>query len=151
MKSNENPEILRFLQKIGERFKEIRDNLGLTQDEMAETIGVSQNLIFRIEKGQSVSSMMLAYYHFYRNYKINPAWLFAIDDLGEEPYRTFQKDAKRLKDASQAQKSKLLDQLIMQLAEANVQIPGLSLTTTTPTPNPKDSAPGNIEPDPGKG
>ncbi len=45
--------------EIGQRIKDLRKEKGLTQQELAELVGVSQNLISKIEPGMRVPSVDL--------------------------------------------------------------------------------------------
>ncbi len=44
------------MKELGRRFKLIRQHLGLTQTEVANQLGTSQLMIYRIEKGESILS-----------------------------------------------------------------------------------------------
>ena len=44
------------MKELGRRFKQIRQHLGLTQTEVANQLGTSQLMIYRIEKGESILS-----------------------------------------------------------------------------------------------
>ena len=39
--------------KVGQRFKQYREQAGLTQEELAEKVGLNSNYISRIERGDS--------------------------------------------------------------------------------------------------
>lgn len=45
---------------IGENIKKIRTKAGLTQDELAQAVGVHQSMIGLIETGRKLPSLMLA-------------------------------------------------------------------------------------------
>ena len=48
-------------QKIGEFIKELREQRGMTQEELALRVGVSRQTIMSIERGATNPSVLLAY------------------------------------------------------------------------------------------
>ena len=54
------------VKEMGKRFKLVRQKLGMTQTKIAEELGTSQLMVFRMEKGENVLSpfflSMLMYY-----------------------------------------------------------------------------------------
>ena len=54
------------VKEMGKRFKQVRQKLGMTQTKIAEELGTSQLMVFRMEKGENVLSpfflSMLMYY-----------------------------------------------------------------------------------------
>ncbi|WP_019991334.1 helix-turn-helix domain-containing protein [Rudanella lutea] len=75
-------EVERIKDKIGQRFEMLRHDLKLSQAELAEEMGTTQNLIFRLENGLKVSqtSLFSTFLYFYKNYQINPEWLFSPEN-----------------------------------------------------------------------
>jgi transcriptional regulator with XRE-family HTH domain len=62
---------------IGKRLAVFRKHLGLSQQEVADQIGTTQNLIYRIENDLNSSiSMVLHVCHYYRqHHRLNFEWL----------------------------------------------------------------------------
>ena len=52
---------LKFKKKIKSRVKEFREDLGLTQQQLAENIGVSRQTIYYLEKGDYNPSLTLSF------------------------------------------------------------------------------------------
>lgn len=50
------------MQQIGERIRKFRTELGLSQKELAEKLGVAQNTVAQYEKGTSKLSIEVLYY-----------------------------------------------------------------------------------------
>ncbi|MDE7082425.1 MAG: helix-turn-helix domain-containing protein [Clostridia bacterium] len=50
------------MQKVGEQIKKLRTELGLSQKELAEKIGVAQNTVAQYEKGTSKISIEVLFY-----------------------------------------------------------------------------------------
>lgn len=46
-------EVSALEKKVGQRFKQYREQAGLTQEELAEKVGLNSNYISRIERGDS--------------------------------------------------------------------------------------------------
>ena len=98
MKKNKDSEVLKWKSNFAIRFEQIREASGLSQAEMADTIGMSQNLVYRSEKDCDISlnSFLLLFVHYMKNYKMNPEWFFAEDNTGYTPYEMESKKAKRV-------------------------------------------------------
>ncbi|KAB7726890.1 helix-turn-helix domain-containing protein [Rudanella paleaurantiibacter] len=75
-------EVENLKDKIGQRFEILRRDLNLSQAELAEEMGTTQNLIFRLENGLKVSqtSLFSAFLYFYKNKQLNPEWLFSPEN-----------------------------------------------------------------------
>ena len=74
---------------MNERIKSIRLNLGLTQSEFGEKIGISQNYVWMIEKGDRVPSDRTVA-DICRIFNVDPCWL----ETGEgEMFRAESADA----------------------------------------------------------
>lgn len=50
------------MQQTGERIRKLRTELGLSQKELAEKLGVAQNTVAQYEKGTSKLSIEVLYY-----------------------------------------------------------------------------------------
>ncbi|GAB4022683.1 hypothetical protein GCM10028808_70910 [Spirosoma migulaei] len=98
MKKKRDSEIVKWKSNFAMRFEQIREASGLSQVEMANTIGMSQNLVYRSEKDCDISlnSFLLLFIHYMKNYKMNPEWFFAEDNSGFTPYEMESKKAKRV-------------------------------------------------------
>ncbi|SFF01955.1 helix-turn-helix domain-containing protein [Spirosoma endophyticum] len=98
MKRNKDSEVKKWKSNFAMRFERIREDSGLSQVEMADTIGMSQNLVYRSEKDCDISlnSFLLLFIHYMKNYKMNPEWFFAEDNTGYNPYEMESKKAKRV-------------------------------------------------------
>lgn len=72
------------VKEMGRRFKLIRQKLGMTQTKVADELGTSQLMVFRIEKGENVLSPlffeMMQFYGQYISYDMLLAKHFDIDD-----------------------------------------------------------------------
>ena len=74
---------------MNERIKSIRLNLGLTQSEFGEKIGISQNYVWMIEKGDRIPSDRTVA-DICRVFNVDPCWL----ETGEgEMFRAESADA----------------------------------------------------------
>lgn len=77
-------EIEDYMNLVGNRLAKIRHTLGLSQYNIAETIGCTQNPIFRMEngfKGTSTVTMSVLLLYFTK-FNVNPAWVFSKDNTG---------------------------------------------------------------------
>lgn len=59
--------------RVGERIKEVRKKLGLTQKEFAEAIGISQSRLSEIEKGETTKESVLIAIS--QKFKVSLEWL----------------------------------------------------------------------------
>lgn len=100
------------------RFKVIRETLGMSQREFGETLGVSRDVISNIEYGR-VEPKDLIIQHVCEKYKVNEHWLRTGEgspDIGEgqdektaEAMRLFQTLRPEFQDYALEQIRKLLD------------------------------------------
>ncbi|PRY27806.1 helix-turn-helix protein [Spirosoma oryzae] len=114
MKDQDSKELKK---QIGERFAMLRNDLKLTQQELADKLGTSQNLVYRLENNLSCSmdSILVAYIFFVRNYKVNPEWLFAIDTDGIARYNLDARNQKRKKDAEHQRRNEIFEDMLTEL------------------------------------
>ncbi|GAB2546528.1 hypothetical protein [Spirosoma aerophilum] len=98
MKRKKDSDVIKWKSNFAMRFEQIREASGLSQVEMAETIGMSQNLVYRSEKDCDISlnSFLLLFIHYTKNYKMNPEWFFAEDNTAYTTYEMESKKAKRV-------------------------------------------------------
>ena len=98
MKKKKDSEVIKWKSNFAMRFEQIRESSGLSQVEMADTIGMSQNLVYRSEKDCDISlnSFLLLFVHYMKNYKMNPEWFFAEDNSAHTPYEMESKKEKRV-------------------------------------------------------
>ena len=114
MKRKRDSEIVKWKSNFAMRFEQIREASGLSQVEMADTIGMSQNLVYRSEKDCDISlnSFLLLFIHYMKNYKMNPEWFFAEDNTGYTPYEMESKKAKRVSNIAERKLNRIfLDML----------------------------------------
>jgi transcriptional regulator with XRE-family HTH domain len=65
---------------VNQRIKTLRIELGKSQEEFAQELGVTQTAIFKLENKGGLSSKMLK--KITESYKINPSWL--LEGVGEK-------------------------------------------------------------------
>ena len=104
---------------IGRRFAMLRGDLQLSQAELAHLMGVSQNLIFRLEKEIAVSneSLIYVFLFFVKNYKVNPEWLFAPNNQDVPRYHTELKLAHRKNATDTSKRREIINRLLDDLRE----------------------------------
>ena len=110
------------VKEMGRRFKLVRQKLGMTQTKIAEELGTSQLMVFRMEKGENVLSpfflSMLMYYSqhvsldgllskkfdiddetlFSKNYSLNTIVKAKLSQLREEVLGQFEVASKKIGD-----------------------------------------------------
>ncbi len=71
---------------IGQRLAIFRKHIGLSQQDIADQLGTTQNLIYRLEKGLNTSILMaMQVAHYYRQYhKLNLEWLINPEPTDSE-------------------------------------------------------------------
>lgn len=112
----------RFKKQLSSRFETLRNDLGYSQQEMADEIGVTQNAIFRLENDCKVSTSSLAsiFLYFYKNHKVSPEWLFTPNNADTTKYTNDLKIGRKKKDAEENRKLSIVDEMIAKLKEANL-------------------------------
>jgi transcriptional regulator with XRE-family HTH domain len=71
---------------LGERLRQVRTLLGITQMQLASSTGMSQPTISRLENGEEVyASVLMSVLHYYQG-RINLDSLFATDFKAEKEY-----------------------------------------------------------------
>ncbi|SFE55410.1 helix-turn-helix domain-containing protein [Spirosoma endophyticum] len=110
MKKKKDSEVVKWKSQFAKRFELIREASGMSQVEMADTIGMSQNLVYRSEKDCDISlnSFLLLFVHYMKNYKMNPEWFFAEDNSGFTPYEMESKKTKRVSSAVERRRNKII-------------------------------------------
>jgi len=79
------------VKEMGMRFKLIRQKLGITQTNLAEQLGTSQVMIYRIEKGEKIMSSLFLKLELFFSPHVSLDALFAKQfDIEDE--RVFSKD-----------------------------------------------------------
>jgi transcriptional regulator with XRE-family HTH domain len=89
--------------QIGKRFKELRRTLGLTQDQIAQRLGLTQTTITGIEKGKSFPTVSTILY-LSENYRLSHKWLLSgCGNMREDPvdelpadYEEYEEEIKEL-------------------------------------------------------
>lgn len=92
----ETEETLLYRQRLASRFLTARASVHLSQVEVAEATGTTQNIVFRLENDLRVGiEGLLRVALFYMETKhINPEWLFAFDNSGVPMTRQEQRAAR---------------------------------------------------------
>lgn len=127
-RKKENEEQDAYLRLLGDRFRIFRLDRELIQKDVAKKIDGTQNMIWRIEAGDSANAMLILFYYYFMNHKLNPAWLFTPDNTGIDMYRTTGAERSSQKDYQLRKKSQLIDQLIAGLSEAGIDVATLAGT-----------------------
>lgn len=117
MKKTTDSQVTKLKKQFAQRFTKIRAESGLSQQDMADTIGMSQNLVYRSEKDCdiSLSSFLLLHVHYVKNYNMNPDWFFAEDNQGLAPYELGPKRTKRLVQSAERKRAKIIGDMIAEL------------------------------------
>lgn len=131
MKKKRDSEVLKWKSQFAKRFEQIREASGLSQVEMADTIGMSQNLVYRSEKDCDISlnSFLLLFIHYMKNYKMNPEWFFAEDNAGFTPYEMESKRVKRQSSHTERRRNKIIEEMFTTLQREGL-IPQTEANTT---------------------
>lgn len=111
-----------FKQLVSSRFEELRNDLQLSQQELADVVGTTQNLIFRMENDlkASTTSMFMLFLFYHKNYNINPEWLFTPRNTDVPKYYNDIKLSKRKKDAEESRRSEILTKMLKELKDNNL-------------------------------
>lgn len=111
-----------FKQLVSSRFGELRNDLQLSQQELADVVGTTQNLIFRMENDlkASTTSMFMLFLFYHKNYNINPEWLFTPRNTDVPKYYNDIKLSKRKKDAEESRRSEILTKMLKELKDNNL-------------------------------
>lgn len=122
MKQVTNAEAETFKEAVSKRLELIREEQQLTQQDLSEELGVSQNLIFRSENGLKLSmSAMFGIYMYYRKkYKLNPAWLFEIDNKDVPRYLTVQALKTRRQESNDQKRNQIIREMMGKLQDDNL-------------------------------
>lgn len=101
---------------MGGRLAKVREYANMTQHELAAILGTTQNLIYRLEKGQNVSIEMfrLIALYFIRKHKVSYEWLFNpdADDESTPMITNEQIQRHRTSDKQNAERLALLTQFM---------------------------------------
>jgi len=111
-----------FKKLVSSRFEELRNDLQLSQQELADLVGTTQNLIFRMENDlkASTSSLFLLFLFYFKNYNINPEWLFSPRNTDVPKYYNDIKLSKRKKDAEETRRTEILTKMLKELTDNNL-------------------------------
>jgi len=111
-----------FKKLVSSRFEELRNDLQLSQQELADVVGTTQNLIFRMENDlkASTSSLFLLFLFYFKNYNINPEWLFSPRNTDVPKYYNDIKLSKRKKDAEETRRTEILTKMLKELTDNNL-------------------------------
>ena len=111
-----------FKKLVSSRFEELRNDLQISQQELADVVGTTQNLIFRMENDlkASTSSLFLLFLFYFKNYNINPEWLFSPRNTDVPKYYNDIKLSKRKKDAEETRRTEILTKMLKELTDNNL-------------------------------
>jgi|GEM_PF-3239968 len=103
--------------EFNQRFKKCRTDTGLTQEQLAERIGVSQNTINKIESGLTKKPRNI--YEFISFFKVNPEWL--LKNKGEQ----YKSDtiAKQLEFSDDSKKVESISELELSISRSILDAP----------------------------
>jgi len=112
----------RLREKIAIRLSKLRKDSGLTQAEMAEDIGFTQNIIFRSEHDGNISTLTLLTFFLYYSEKknLNPMWLFSPDNDKHDRYITPEEMKKLNRDSMDSKRRQIMDEMIKGLKSAGL-------------------------------
>lgn len=99
------------------RFAQLREDTGLSQTELSEEIGVTQNIIFRAEHHMNISTptLLLLYLYYYDKAQVNPLWLFSPDNQHFKRYYTQEDVNKKAQENFDDKRRHLMQELISNL------------------------------------
>ena len=122
MKHVTNEEFQTFREQIAKRLESIREEQQMTQQDLSEELGVSQNLIFRSENGLKLSmpALFAIYIYYRKKYKLNPAWLFEIDNEDVPRYFTVQALKTRKQEGNDQKRNKIIREMMEKLQDDNL-------------------------------
>jgi|GEM_PF-3630941 len=112
----------KLAKKMAARFSILRKDAGMTQADLAETLGFTQNVVFRAENtmNMSVMSLFTLYLYYLTKRNVNPMWLFAYDNENVSRYLT-DDDKSRLKRQNMDNKRKqVMDEMLASLRNAGL-------------------------------
>lgn len=117
MKKKKDSEVVKWKHLFAKRFELIREGSGLSQVEMADTLGMSQNLVYRSEKDCEISfnSFLMLFVHYMKNYKMNPEWFFAEDNSGYNAYELESRRTKRLNSGVERRRNNIINEMFSTL------------------------------------
>ena len=123
MKNIKEEEVLTLKQKVSQRFAELRSDLNCSQAEMAETIGTTQNLIYRVENGVKVSSDALFHIILWwiSNYNLNTEWLMSPDNEELVKYHTSGEKLKRKRTFIDEKKQQIIDKMMAEMQKIEMK------------------------------
>lgn len=122
MKTLIDEEIVTLKKQLSARFEQLRKDQKLTQVELSELLGTSQNLVYRTETDLKLSldSFLYVVTYFVKNYNVNPEWLIAQNVRGVPTYTTDLNTRKRVSDSQDKKRSEIVKQMIKLLADENL-------------------------------
>ena len=117
MKHERDVDALKLKHTIGQRFEELRNDLGLSQTELSLEIGTTQNLIYRIETdvNTSLSSFLMVMLWYIKNRRLNPEWLLSPDNEGLYKYYTSSRISQRKKDHLDEKRNAIVEKMVVEL------------------------------------
>ncbi len=97
--SAEDSKLSNLSQLYGQRLREVREKLSeesekkVTQESIAEETGLTQNIMYRLEKGDGRFPALAAVLSYYYAKGVNLNWIFAPDNRDESFFRLNEDDA----------------------------------------------------------
>lgn len=76
------------MENMGDRIRRLRTNLGLTQAELGEKVGLQRAAINKYEKGETENMKRTIIGKMSKIFNVSPSYLMAFDDLDIEDYET---------------------------------------------------------------
>lgn len=98
-----SPELI----KLGNRIRERRQEIGISQEKVAEKVGISVNTVSRIEGGQSAMSIEI-FIKMVQILDVDANELLGVNDLAKEDDVKYQKMLVRIKHLKQCEQTVIL-------------------------------------------
>lgn len=94
----------------------------MTQADLAETLGVTQNVIFRAEHtmNMSIMSLFALYLYYLTKRNVNPMWLFAFDNENVTRYLTDDDKSKLKRQNMDNKRKQVMDEMLASLRKVGL-------------------------------
>lgn len=122
LQSDLDARVIAYKKSLAQKFTKLREDSGMTQGEMAEAIGTSQNLVYRSEKDCEISldALLTLFFYYKLNFKVSTEWFFGEENNGYLPYEMEPKKNKRLQSQREKKQIKILQEMISKLREGGL-------------------------------
>ena len=125
--NNETRKIEMDSKVIGERLRQIRKHMGITQKELAESTALSQSAISRLEKGEEIYASVLHHVLLFYHEKVSLDYLFSNEfDINDS--RLFIHNAEEIRQIQSEQIQHISESLQLSTASAIKQLEFLKHT-----------------------